>query len=539
MRRLLLLLMCVTVVRLLAAQPLQDGNGPKHLNIVFVGNSITYGALHEHRELTAPPAVCARWLSGRPAIDTVYFANCGRSGRTSFHFLPKASDVVPAGEKTYFPEVVRAARQLMDEHPGPLIFSMMLGTNDSAERPKNHRTTPDEYQRNLDLIIDSLLCLWPEAHVVLQRPIYYTPGFCTPRGSQMNEESMMMLNAYYHRLKDVGMCHPGHVHVGDSEAYDYFCEHYATDMNQELDANQKPYYLHPNERGAEALGVFWGKSIMKMLSPAVVVLTAGQSNADGRVSTKELPDYIKRDGYQYCRWSYGSGDFRKADGRFESFWPTVGRTDIGPRWGFDAVTYYQLEQQLRQPFYVIKQTMGGTAIDTLCTASTHGKFWSADPTFLSHTVSASEGGRSLLKSFTEQIDACISGELSCLPGGYEIKCLLWHQGESDMPEAASYYDNLKAVVNYVRSYLVERTGDKRYAHLPVICGTYSSQSRARSPLVVDALHRLESEDKDFHVIDAGDATIQRDRLHFDKDGAELLGRRVYEKLREMLMSEDS
>ncbi len=41
--------------------------------------------------------------------------------------------------------------------------------------------------------------------------------------------------------------------------------------------------------------------------PVVVILTAGQSNTDGRVSNEELPDYIKRDGYKYCQWSFGSG----------------------------------------------------------------------------------------------------------------------------------------------------------------------------------------------------------------------------------------
>ena len=41
--------------------------------------------------------------------------------------------------------------------------------------------------------------------------------------------------------------------------------------------------------------------------PVVVILTAGQSNTDGRVDNEDLPDYIKRDGYQYYQWSFGSG----------------------------------------------------------------------------------------------------------------------------------------------------------------------------------------------------------------------------------------
>lgn len=36
------------------------GASGRSYNIVFIGNSITYGALHENRAETAPPAACAR-----------------------------------------------------------------------------------------------------------------------------------------------------------------------------------------------------------------------------------------------------------------------------------------------------------------------------------------------------------------------------------------------------------------------------------------------------------------------------------------------
>ena len=133
-------------------------------NLVFIGNSITYGALHQQRETTAPPAQCARWLSQQEGIDTVYFKNCGRSGRTTYHFLPNPQDVIPAGDKTYFADVVAKARELVKTHPTlPLIFSIKLGTNDAVERKRNAHTEPDAYVRNMTVIIDSLLMLWPDA----------------------------------------------------------------------------------------------------------------------------------------------------------------------------------------------------------------------------------------------------------------------------------------------------------------------------------------------------------------------------------------
>jgi hypothetical protein len=265
--------------------------------------------------------------------------------------------------------------------------------------------------------------------------------------------------------------------------------------------------------------------------PVAVIITAGQSNTDGRVNNEELPDYIKRHGYRHCLWSYGS-DTISGGGRFERFWPRVAKPDNTARWGYDAVVYYLIDRQVRRDFYVIKESLGGTAIDTACT-STNGMYWSASPEFLASTAASDKGGKSLLKAFTGNIGACIDNQLSHLKGGYEVKAFLWHQGESDKKMAGNYYDNLKAVVAYVRSYLVRKTGDKRYASLPFICGTYSLKSRDRSEQVVKALHRLAGEDPNFHVVAAEDATLQRDRLHFDSKGAELLGQRVYQLLTEV------
>jgi len=243
-----------------------------------------------------------------------------------------------------------------------------------------------------------------------------------------------------------------------------------------------------------------------------VILVAGQSNADGRVPMADFPQDIV---YKYCRWSYGSGNFETVDGTFAPYSPRVAKPGIERSWGFDAVVYHLLEQRWQRPFYVIKQTMGGTAIDTSCVRSTNGWFWSLDA-----------GEKSLLKAFCRQIDDC----LRRLPKNSEFQCLIWHQGESDQPAADRYYDNLKTVIAYIRQHLAEVTGDARYASLPVICGTYAKQSRQRSSKVVEALYRLQGEDDNFHVVDAADLSLLSDRLHFDARGALTLGRRVFDRM---------
>lgn len=257
-----------------------------------------------------------------------------------------------------------------------------------------------------------------------------------------------------------------------------------------------------------------------------VILVAGQSNADGRVPLSELPEAYHS--YQYCQWSYGSGDFEMATGQFSPFSPRVAKPKIEASWGFDAVVYKKLEELWQKPFYVIKHTDGGTAIDTLCKRSTHRLYWSADTAFLNHTTSASHGGKSLLLAFERQIDDCLS---TLRLQRSDIKCLIWHQGESDCEAPAHYYDNLKAVIAHVRQHLVNATGRKRYAKLPVVCGTFAKGSRMRRQEVVDALQRLAREDKHFYVVEAEDLSLQRDRLHFDASGAQTLGERIFNEMK--------
>jgi lysophospholipase L1-like esterase len=236
-------------------------------NIVFIGNSITYGALHKNRDVTAPPVQCGLWLSQQEGIDTVYISNGGRSGRTTYHFLPNAADVIPAGDKTFFSDIVSRANQLVKAHPGlPLVFSIMLGTNDSVERKHNSHTTPDNYVTNLCAIIDSLLTLWPDAHVVLNKPIWYYPDYQTKGGSIASKKSLKLLDTYYDCFaKIVARCKAGQVHIGDHEAYGYFKKHYKSDVFEEKDARGKSYWLHPNEQGAKQLAAYWGKAILPVI----------------------------------------------------------------------------------------------------------------------------------------------------------------------------------------------------------------------------------------------------------------------------------
>lgn len=274
--------------------------------------------------------------------------------------------------------------------------------------------------------------------------------------------------------------------------------------------------------------------VMFAANPVKVIITAGQSNTDGRILNTDLPEYISRISekeYQYCKWSKGSTTER-ITGVFTPFWPSIDNKNNPNRWAYDAVTYYWLEQALQEDFYVIKWSLGGTAIDTACT-STNKYYWSADPGWLSQTTSTATGGRSLLLSFEENIAACIDSTLSKIDGGYEIVAFLWHQGESDTRAGDRYYDNLKNMLDHVRNFLIEKTNNPGYAQLPFIYGTVSQLNKRYNDKVESAMYRLATEDKNCYVIDMSQGELQNDKLHFTRKSGEYLGVQMYNVLVEL------
>ena len=263
-----------------------------------------------------------------------------------------------------------------------------------------------------------------------------------------------------------------------------------------------------------------------------VILTAGQSNTAGRCDNANLPEYIQALGsaYQYCNWSYTNASNRKAEseGVFRKFWPE--RENGVGQFAYDAITYYWVEQALKQDFYVVKHAMGGTSIDPTCQSS-GDNHWSADPTWLAENASANEDGHSMLKAFVSNIGKSLDA-ITAKGETPDIKCMIWHQGESDRSGTGpdGYHDNLKAVVKYVRDYLVEKTGQQKYATLPFICGTVPTNSKQYNKKVYDALFTLQSEDQNFHVIETSPGSFIGDQLHFDTNCAERLGIGMYNKM---------
>lgn len=226
-----------------------------NIDIVFIGNSITEGAQLSNPADEAPPATASNYLRSQNKIESVEFINQGRSGFTTVDYLPSSSGALT--------QVIAATNKLHRDAHRLLIFSISLGTNDSAEKgPNGSPVSPSDYQQNLKSITDKLLSDFPECKVFFQQPIWYSPN--TYNSSKYLAEGLTRLQSYFPGLKllveKYSHSNPGHVFLGDVKGFDYFRNNYLTDLNPES-GNAGTFYLHPNKKGSEVLGNFWGAAI--------------------------------------------------------------------------------------------------------------------------------------------------------------------------------------------------------------------------------------------------------------------------------------
>lgn len=231
------------------------------LLVVFIGDSITQGAGLSNPLEEAPPIAARDALRGLPGNREVLVSNQGVSGFTTVDFLPSTA--------TVFGKVIKGARELVAKQgPGAqLLFSIMLGTNDSAgDGPNGSPVSPDGYKINLATICDSLLKVFPDCKIIINRPVWYSPN--TYNGARYLAEGLARLKSYFPKIdelvSDYSGTHPGHVYTGDKKAFTYFEKNYHTDLNPEQ-GRQGTFFLHPNKKGAAALGRFWAHAISKAI----------------------------------------------------------------------------------------------------------------------------------------------------------------------------------------------------------------------------------------------------------------------------------
>lgn len=227
----------------------------QNINIVFIGDSITHGTMAKDQ---SPPGFVGEYLKEH-YTPGVQVSNQGVSGRTTVDFLPVT--------KTLYPKVKAAAGTFYADSTAQLLFSIMLGTNDSAIKgPNGSPVSPTDYQANLKTIADSLLSTYPNAKIVINYPIWYSDN--THNRSSYLKEGQQRVLLYWPQIDELVKAYkksnPHHVFAGDKNAYKYFETNYLTDFKPENGVDGI-FYLHPNTKGEKALAEFWSKAIIKAI----------------------------------------------------------------------------------------------------------------------------------------------------------------------------------------------------------------------------------------------------------------------------------
>lgn len=260
------------------------------VQIVFIGNSITQGARLAHPETEGPAPQTADILR-EDGIDVSY-VNRGLSGTTTYDWLP-----APIGsshqEGSCFSPLIEATDAFFTpgaEH----VFSIMLGTNDSAETTCNGApVSPEQYDLNMRAIIDTLLARYDDARIVVNYPIWYSPS--TYNGAKYLQAGLDRLQTYHPVITQLATAYPNRVFLGDNKAFAAFENH--PELFDEEHGNAGNFYLHPNPGGARLLAGFWANSIKSALAQPV-------ADATGYIVRvgQQAPDFCvtQTDGSKFC-----------------------------------------------------------------------------------------------------------------------------------------------------------------------------------------------------------------------------------------------
>lgn len=255
-----------------------------------------------------------------------------------------------------------------------------------------------------------------------------------------------------------------------------------------------------------------GASSKAARTKKLCIIGAGQSNIDGFVPIADLPSgySLPMSGMKYIK--------NQPNGTFSSSYPSVSL------WSFDVVLCkYLIDNLGSDNLYYIKWSEGGTSIDPSYTGK--AKHWTADYEQLPDIAN------SLLYSFETEIRKC--EEVN--PGEYEIRAMIWHQGESDSARGSltapkNYYANLKKVIAYCR-------GVVGNARLPFIFGTVAHNNTDYDETIEAAMQAIAEEDPYVWLVDMSDAELMVEsgdgwtaQWHFNAAWSEYMGKKYYDCL---------
>lgn len=224
----------------------------RDVQIVFIGNSITQGATLRDAANEGPASQTRNLLQDQGY--SVNILNRGLSGTTTYDWLPD-------GKSRCFAPMTQATDAFFT--PGAThLFSVMLGTNDSAETTCNGSpVSASQYETNMRQIIDALLQRYPDARILVNYPIWYSPT--THNGAKYLQSGLDRLQTYYPIIDRLAQAYPNRVFAGNREVFQAF--EGKKEFFTEEQGHQGAFYLHPNAQGARHLATYWAASLKPLV----------------------------------------------------------------------------------------------------------------------------------------------------------------------------------------------------------------------------------------------------------------------------------
>ena len=158
------------------------------------------------------------------------------------------------------------------------VFSIMLGTNDSASAGTNNSpagtVTPAVYQAKMTALVGQFLADFPSAKVFVHAAPYYTPN--THNGATYEQAGLSALYSYRAAaaaaVASFATSNPKQVFVGDTYSFQYYAQNYAAELQADTSGPNGVFYLHPSGSagsngfvGTQSLGEMHAQAIAQGL----------------------------------------------------------------------------------------------------------------------------------------------------------------------------------------------------------------------------------------------------------------------------------
>jgi len=241
-------------------------------------------------------------------------------------------------------------------------------------------------------------------------------------------------------------------------------------------------------------------------------LAAGQSNTTGVIDASSRP-----------QWFIDLGDEFPTVQFMDNPSNIFGNYTLNSagKYSYEMYLYKLLAEYKDEVIYSIHQDESGTSISPEAKETAAG-YWTT------RLGDIPAGKKKILPDWESRITTGLN-YLNTNSINYDLKCVIWHQGESDSfgQGPALYYDELKALIAEIRTHT-------NTPNLKWILGGINTSSTSYNQIVQDAKIQIASEDSDVFYVPVLNGTqyLNADSLHFNASGGIDLAEGIFDVIKD-------